>query len=196
MHEEYVCLYDAQGAEKAEAFLHRLSNELTSKSLSLDASDEEIRPYAPKLADQFTRLLRLFKNSANAARVLSDIAHNKYDVTPPWSDKKKKNSLPVTVTGKPKPLIPVTGRNDLIDSPVTVTGKNNPFIPVTGMAGLIDFPVTVTGKPNALPPVTGLDELNDPVTVTGVLARRAGESWWRRALCKVYGRKFDMALFA
>lgn len=28
MHEEYVRLYDAHGEEKAEAFLHKISNEL------------------------------------------------------------------------------------------------------------------------------------------------------------------------
>ena len=151
MHEEYVRLYDAHGEEKAEAYLHKISNELTSDTLSLDASDDEIRSYARKVADQFSRLPRRFKNPANAARVLCDIAHNKYGVTPPWSNKKKKKSLPVTVTGKHNPLIPVTGKDDLIDPPVTVTGKRNPLIPVTGMAGLIDPPVTVTGKHNALP---------------------------------------------
>lgn len=133
MHEEYVRRYKAHGEEKAEAYLYKLSNELTSKTLSLDASDEDIRVFARKLADQFTRLPRLFKNPANAARVLSDIAYKQYGVTPPWSDKKEKKQkpLPVTVTGKHNPPIPVTGRDDLIDSPVTVTGKHNPLIPVT-----------------------------------------------------------------
>ena len=46
MHEEYVRLYDAYGEEQAETYLRKISNELTSDTLSLDASDEEIRPYA------------------------------------------------------------------------------------------------------------------------------------------------------
>ena len=35
LHEEYVRLYDAHGEEQAEAFLHEISNQLTSKTLSL-----------------------------------------------------------------------------------------------------------------------------------------------------------------
>lgn len=192
MHEEYVRLYEAHGEEKAEVYLHKLSNELTSDTLSLDASDDEIRSYARKVADQFSRLPRRFKNPANAAHVLCNIAYNKYGVTPPGGNKKQKkqNPLPVTVTGKPNPLIPVMGMDGLIDPPVTVTGKLNPRIPVTGMAGLINLPVTVTGKNNPPVPVTGMDELNQPLTVTGVLARLADESWWRKALRTVYGRKF------
>jgi len=94
MHKEYVRLYEALGEEKAEAFLHKISNELTSDTLSLAASDDEIRSYARKVADQFSRLPRLFKNPANTARVLCDIAHDKYGVTPPWSDKKKRSRNP------------------------------------------------------------------------------------------------------
>ena len=193
MHEEYVRLYDAHGEETAEVYLHKISNELTSDTLSLDASDEEIRSYARKVADQFSRLPRRFRNPANAARVLCDIALTKYGVMPPGGNKKqkKKNPLPVTVTGKHNPLIPVTGMDGLIDLSVRVTGKHHPLIPVTGMDGFIDLPVTVTGKHNPLIPVTGMDDLNEPVIVTGVLARLADEYWWRRALRKVYGRKFE-----
>ena len=36
-----------------------------------------------------------------------------------------------------------------------------------------------------------MDDLNEPLTVTGILARLADEYWWRRALRKVYGRKFE-----
>ena len=63
----------------------------------------------------------------------------------------------------------------LNDSPVTVTGKHDP----------------VTGKHDPLIPVRGMDDLNEPVTVTGVLARLADECWWRRALRKVYVRRFE-----
>ncbi|MEO8766876.1 MAG: hypothetical protein ABI363_00790 [Nitrosospira sp.] len=90
MHEEYVRLYDAHGEDKAEAFLHEISNQLTSKTLSLGASDEEINAFARKLADQFTRLQRLFKNPAIAARALCHIAHTKYGVIPPGTNKASK----------------------------------------------------------------------------------------------------------
>ncbi|ARO88283.1 replication endonuclease [Nitrosospira lacus] len=146
MHEEYVRLYDAHGEEKAEAFLHKLSNELTSKSLSLDASDEDIVAFARMLAGRFSTMQLQFKNSAYAARALCDLVQKIYGVTPPWSDKKEKKQKPFSVT-------------------VTVTGKNNP--------------------------VTGINDLNEPLTVTGVPARLADEYWWRRALRKVYCRKFE-----
>jgi hypothetical protein len=190
MHEEYVRLYDAHGEEKAEAFLHKLSNELTSKSLSLDASDEDIVAFARMLAGRFSTMQLQFKNPAYVARALCDLVQKIYGVTPPWSDKKEKKQkpFPVTVTGKHSP---VTGMDGLINPPVTVSGRHDPLIPVTGMDGLIDLPVTVTEKHNPLIPVTGMDDLNEPLTVTGVLARLADEYWWRRALRKVYNRKFE-----
>lgn len=170
MHEEYVRLYEAHGEEKAEAYLHELSAELTSRALSLDATDEELISFAKKLSSRFFDLQVLFRNPADAARGLCNLAQKIYGVTPPWSDdkKKKQKSLPVTV--------PVTDT-------VSVTGIRRPN---AGFA-----PVTVTGKNSSPIPVTDMDTLSDPVTVTGILARLADEYWWRRALRKVYGRKFE-----
>lgn len=36
-----------------------------------------------------------------------------------------------------------------------------------------------------------MDDLIDPVTVTGILVRLADEYWWRRVLRKVYVRRFE-----
>ncbi|ARO86657.1 hypothetical protein EBAPG3_002060 [Nitrosospira lacus] len=36
-----------------------------------------------------------------------------------------------------------------------------------------------------------MSTLTDPVTVTGIMARLVDEYWWRRALRKVCGRKFE-----
>ena len=92
-------------------------------------------------------------------RVLWDIAHRKYGVTPPCTNKKEEKPITLSVT------VPVT-------KPVSVTG------PVTS-PNTRRFPVTVTGKNNPSVPVTGMDSLRDPVTVTGILARLADECWWR-----------------
>ena len=50
MCEEYVRVYDAHGEEKAVALLHEISNQLTSKTLSVGASDEEIIYFTRRLA--------------------------------------------------------------------------------------------------------------------------------------------------
>lgn len=163
MHKEYVRLYAALGKQEAEAFLHELSTQLTSKTLSLGATDEEINPFARKLADQFFRLQRWCKNPAVAVPILCHIAHTKYGVIPPGMKK---------ASGKVFHPVTVTVTDTVIDTqfvPVTVTGKHHPLIPVTGTDGLID----------------------SPVTVTAILARLADEYWWRRALRKVHIRQFE-----
>lgn len=71
MREEYGRLYEAHGKEKAVAFLYEISNQLTSKTLKLGASDEEINPFARGMANRFFGLQCGFKNSAIAAAVLS-----------------------------------------------------------------------------------------------------------------------------
>ena len=83
MAEEYVRLHETHGEDKAETFLQDICHQLSRVPLSLPASDEEIIAFAKKQADQFLRLQGMFKNSANAVRVLSNIAHTKYGVTPP-----------------------------------------------------------------------------------------------------------------
>jgi hypothetical protein len=108
MQEEYARLFLAQGEETAEAFLHEISNQLTSRKLSLDASDEEIRIFARKLADQFLRLQHWFKNPANAARALCSLSQEKYGVTQPWTQKNGEKLRPVTVTGGTGSTVPVT----------------------------------------------------------------------------------------
>jgi hypothetical protein len=211
MREEYVGVYEAQGEEKATAFLHEINNQLTSKTLKLGASDEEINPFARKTSDRFVRLQRWFKNPAIAAAVLSYIAHTQYDVTPPGMSKANaKVSLSANATAHPvsltaavanptAPVTPVTVSDSeesasvtgsFSTKPVTATGKFNPSFPVTVTAKSNPFPVTVTGKSDPSVSVTGT---GTGVTPTGILARLADEYWWRRALRKVHVRQFEHA---
>ncbi len=133
MHEEYVRLYEAHRPEQADAYLHQISNALTSTTLSLDATDEELIAFAKKLSNRFIDLSILFKNPAHAARGLCHLAQTLYGVTPPWSKVKKRKSVSVTVT------------DTVTDTDTdTVTGPHIPLIPVTETDSLTD-PVTVTG---------------------------------------------------
>ena len=83
MAQEYARLYIAQGEEKAEAFLHAISRQISAKPLSLSARDEELIAFARKQAEQFVRLQRLFNNPAIAACFLCHLAQRKYGITPP-----------------------------------------------------------------------------------------------------------------
>ena len=65
-------------------------------SLGFSTSYEEIRLFARKLADQSTRPPWLFKNPANAAQVLCDIAYRRYGVTLSWANNKE--AKPVTLS--------------------------------------------------------------------------------------------------
>jgi len=211
MREEYVRSYEADGEEKAVAFLHQISNQLTSKTLKLGASDDEINPFARAMADRFFGLQCGFKNSAIAAAVLSYIAHTKYGVTPPGMSKANaKVSLSVSATAQSVPLtaalanptaavIPVTvsDTEELASvtglfsaKPVTVTGKSDPSFPVTVIGKSNPFPVTVTGKSGPSVSVTGT---GSGVTDTGILARLADEYWWRRALRTIHVQQLEHA---
>lgn len=139
MAREYARLYVAHGEEKAEAYLKAISDQLGSMPLGSSATDEEIRFFARRLADQFLRLQRLITNPAIAARFLGHLAQSKYRVTPPWGKTIKAKPLSakplsLPVTGPVRKALPsvsvsvtVTDRQPL----VTVTGKSNPYFPVT-----------------------------------------------------------------
>ncbi|SEL65051.1 replication endonuclease [Nitrosovibrio tenuis] len=211
MREEYVGVYEAHGEEKATTFLHEISNQLTSKTLKLGASDEEINPFARKTADRFVRLQRWFKNPAIAAAVLSYIAHTQYGVTPSGMSKANAKvsrsanvmahpvSLTAAVANPTASVIPVTVADteesasvteSFAAKPVTVTGKSDPSLPVTVIGKSYPFPVTVTGKLGSASPLTGT---GSGVTDTGILARLADEYWWRRALRTIHVRQFEHA---
>lgn len=214
MREEYVRVYEAHGEEKAVALLHEISNQLTTKTLSLGASDEEISYFARRLADQFVRLQHWINDPAVAAPALCRLAQAKFGVTPPGMSTTNGKlspavsaapSQPVSVTAPVTKLaarvFPVTV-SDTEESAsvtgswsakpvtviVTVTGKPDPSVPVTVTAKSHPFPITVTEKFGSASPVTGT---GTGLTDAGILARLADEYWWRRALRTAHVRQFE-----
>lgn len=199
MAQEYARLYVEQGEEKAEAYLKAISDELVSAPLSLLATDEEIRLFARKLADQFFRLQKRFKNPVIAARFLTHLAESKYGITAPWSKTSKTDKI-TPLEAKPLSSVAVTEIRDK-QNPLTVidTGNRRPFpIPISVSVTERQVPVTVTEKCESAIAVTGKSTPTNPVTAidigithTGILARLSDEYWWRRALRKVHVRKFE-----
>jgi hypothetical protein len=165
--EEYANLHSTLGEVKAETNLQDEISKL-SAPLSLRAKDKDIIAFARKQATQFSRLQSMFKNPANAVRVLSNIAQTKYNVTCPWVHKGNREP---SVFIKPQ-LLSV--------NPVSVRGLD--IRPVA---------VTVTGKNHSSVPIKGMKPAPNPARVTGILRRLRDEYWWRRELRKTHIRRFE-----
>lgn len=127
---------------------------------------------------------------SEGASVISNIAYYREDEEAFSSD-----SAAAPVTNPKARLFPVTVSNreesglvarSFAGKPVTVTGNNAGQSSIALSVTDRKAPVTVTGKSNPSFPVT-----DTGVSDTGILARLADEYWWRRALRKVYGRKFE-----
>ncbi|SEL00037.1 replication endonuclease [Nitrosovibrio tenuis] len=189
MANEYARLYQAQGEEKAEAYLAAISDQLVSTPLSLSATDEEIDVFAGKVADQFFRLQRWFSSPAIAAPFLCHLAERKYGVATPLG----KTGMTVSLSATPlsvavteavrrNPLsavsvsvsvsIPVTGEKSTEQFPVSVTDRDSEIdLPTSVSVMVADTgrqPVSlVERKTSAFPVTVSVTDSQAPVTVTG-----------------------------
>lgn len=111
---EYARIHKTQGRRQANLFMLDIKDNLSSQLLKLAASDEEIKNYAKRKAEEMSRLSGYWKNPEDAVQCLCEITYYRYRIFPPLISQLGASSVPVTVT------VPDTGES--VSVTVSVTG--------------------------------------------------------------------------